>query len=337
MTPIDRSTHEHPSGPGAQLATILEERHRLPLPPSIDGRPTVALLGADVPRTLVAAAGATPVRLFPTLLSTDLPSIDLLAAGVGAPLAIDHSSEANASLAQSLAGAAGSLANEGGPTVWFVDLLHGDGVAVVEHRRRTRTRLLARLAGLTGEAPSHEALAAATSCERTRRAQLQALLAHRTSTRPTVSGSLALTALRASETADGPATRALLADAIAQAIARTEDGSPIEHEARGFVVGPAPVDYRALERDGVHVVGEDHDEGALLVTDPLADGTGGVRSLRRATPERRLRAIEHAAIERGADTLVVAADDDVTAWLLPALRRMAVRHDWRLVEREVER
>ncbi len=224
--------------------------------------------------------------------------------------------------------------------MWFVDLLHGDGVAVVEHRRRTRTRLLARLAGLTGEAPSHEALATATSCERTRRAQLQALLAHRTSTRPTVSGSLALTALRASETTDGPVTRALLADVIGQAIARSENGSSIEHEARGFVVGPAPVDYRALERDGVHVVGEDHDEGALLVaaehgvTDYSASG---LRSLRRATPERRLSAIETAAVERGTDTLVVAADDDVTAWLLPALRRMAVRHDWRLVEREVER
>lgn len=339
----------------SQLQTILAQAHTFPVE---QDRPSVVVLGPDIPRALLRAAGVTPRRWFPVIHtqgpysgmheaaalfgSGACPGLVGLAAAaaddrIGAPLLIDHSTDRHVRLVQAIAWLRKRHRVEVESPVWFCDLIHGVGAASERHRATARDQLETRLSVHIFANRVYTSAPVARGGEQARRASLMSLLNHRTAAVPTLSGSRALDAIRVSESADCGKTRELLN--LVQAEAAEAD--PVAHEHRGFVVGPAPRSYRRLEDLGVHVVGEDHDDGALVAargntaSGNTASGNTALRSLHRSSPRQRLDAVEAAAIEVAADTLVIDSSDPATAWLTPAFTRMAERHHWRVLQHQL--
>ena len=311
------------------------------------GRPVIAHLGADVPRAAIEATGATPVRLFPRPSAAGagagealaalgpgvdpalVPLVDDIAARrLAVPVVVDHSADDHLRAWQTI----GWLRGEAVTDVHLVDLLHLDRPPTHTYNRRQIEALVARLGAWTGTPVTDERLHAAIAVEIGRRRALGSVLALRHGDRPRLTGTQALAVTRAGWMI-GAAEHARLLDELHVTADRL---ALVEQTRRALVVGGPPASgYEALEARGLHVVGEDHDEGGRAASSVArlraADPFGALvdlhhhapQSATRLAPERRCREIELALTNLGVDVLVVDAGDSPTRWLLPQLRQIA--------------
>ncbi|MCK6066063.1 MULTISPECIES: 2-hydroxyacyl-CoA dehydratase family protein [Microbacterium] len=232
--------------------------------------PTIGIVGNDVPRQIVRAAGAAPQRLTGSwagavdrVAADHLGAVDRSAAVIltglmGAAtdaldaLVVCNDSQANLRLFYVLR----MLRGEGIPPVHLLDLPRQDTPAT---RRFARVQLAAltafceRVSGRTADAAAWRDAAAE---ERAVGAAVSRLQARRRAQPPEVGGTTALTALLAAASAP-PAAAVELLDAAAE---------PRAGGLRVHVTGsnhPDPSVYAALEASGATIVSDDHDTGDL--------------------------------------------------------------------------
>jgi benzoyl-CoA reductase/2-hydroxyglutaryl-CoA dehydratase subunit BcrC/BadD/HgdB len=310
--------------------------------------PVIGVVGADLPRQLVLAAGAVPHRILGSwhgAVSRDASELlgaadavagrilDELLAGrhdTIAGLVVCNDSAANLRLFYVL-----RILAERGRIPFPVHLLDAPRGAG-EPRRRFVTGRYARLAafcgGITGSPVDAAALAAAAARELALGASLRRLRQRRLAGGCT--GVAALAAYR--EAAQRPPEEAI---PIVDAAAGRADGAAV----RVFVTGsahPDPSLYAVVEDAGAVIVGEDFDTGdAAWLGDAVPDGetdavfaTLAERHLARPPLAARSTSAERAALlaarvaETGAAAVaaLVREHDDAPAWDLPA-QRAAVR------------
>lgn len=269
----------------AELERIAANRHTAVADQLAAGGAVIAHLGADVPRPLLAATGAVPVRLFPrghraacaapdragedideataalgrTVDPRLAPLVANIASGaLGAPVVIDHSAADHLRAHQTVGWLrrGGSRPND---DVHFVDLLHVDR-PVTRAYDLGQLRTLAAWAGQqTGTAATDERLNAAFEAGEHQRRATAEVLALRRAAEPRLSGTQALAVVRAGSVLDAERHVELLDELVESA----DRLPPVAVERRAYVVGAAPDGgYESLERLGYHVAGEDHDEGA---------------------------------------------------------------------------
>ncbi|MEL5991556.1 2-hydroxyacyl-CoA dehydratase family protein [Microbacterium phosphatis] len=305
----------------------------------------IGVIGADVPRQLLLAVGATPVRVFGSwvgpvsVAAAELPGavdavaarlLDTLLAGEHRDLAglvICNDSTAHLRLFYVLR----ILAARGRVPypVHLVDAPRGGGPARERFVARQYERLAAFVVSLTGMPLEPAGLGAAAERELRLGDALARLRERRRSGR--CSGPAALVAYRAAATLP-PEDAAAVVDAAEGAAA----GAPV------FVTGSAHPDaaaYEEIERAGLRVVGEDHDTGdAAWIGDAVqaADPDAVIRLLATRHAARPPLAARSLAAER-ADELGRRLDataasgvialarelDDGPAWDVPAQRRVA--------------
>lgn len=311
------------------------------------GAPRIGVVGADVPRQLVLAAGAVPVRIFGSWSggispeAAELPgAVDAVAARIlDAVLAGAHDDLAglivcNDQVADLRVFYVLRVLAERGRVPFPVHLLdapRGGGAPRERFVARQYERLVGFVEAATGRGVDGRGLSDAARRERALGAALAELRARRTSGR--CGGVRALAAYRAAATL--PPEDALAAvDAAIDAPA----GAPV------FVTGSSHPDgsvYAAIEAAGLTIVGEDHDAGdaawlgEAIDTDDLADAIARLarRHAARAPLAARSRTRERAdelerrlAETRAAGVIALARDlDDAPAWDLPEQRRRAER------------
>jgi hypothetical protein len=327
-----------------------------------DGGRVVGLLGWAAPRELVSAAGMLPIRLSPRRLARDGVPVD---SGVAAGLArelppglarvvaalltgaldwvdallIGRDSEAHTKLFYVLRELKRSGAAPGLPPVAFFDLLRLPARTSARYNRLRAVELAQTLARWGGRPVTSADLAAAVSEAAATAAGLRALAALRIAPLPRVAGSDALAAAGAAQLLPGLRFRARLAAVTEPA----EPGGPAEPTgppvprpaARVFLTGSGQDDlavYETLERQGLAVVGEDHEWGddGLQAPEPTADPIDGIvdryhyahggaaRAGLRDRAAQTVAKIRHARPE--AVLHLVNGRDEAAAWELPALR-----------------
>jgi len=231
---------------------------------------TIGIVGNDVPRQIVLAAGGVPRRLTGSwsgdvdgtaadhLGAVDRPAAVILTELMGAaPRALDalvvcNDSQANLRLFYVLR----MLRGSGVPPVHLLDLPRQDTPAT---RRFTRAQLAALTAfceGVSGRTADAAAWRDAAAQERAVGAAVARLQARRRARPPEVGGTTALTALLGAASAP-PAAAVELLDAAAE----PRTGGPRVH-----ITGsnhPDPSVYAALEASGATIVSDDHDTGDL--------------------------------------------------------------------------
>lgn len=366
----------------AELERIAASRHAAVADHRAAGAAVIAHLGADIPRPLLAAAGVVPVRLFPRSVPASraaaasaagvggndrdandrdrsvgideagaalgrtvdpkLVSIvaDIVSGAIEAPVVIDHSTADHLRAHQTIGWLRHGDARPP-DNVHFADLLH----LVRPPTRMYNLGELRRLADWAGSRAGNDVtggglVAALDADERQRRATAD-VLALRHGSEPRLTGTQALAVVRAGWVLDAERHAQLLDTLVASA----RQLPAVAADRRAYVVGAAPDgDYGEIERLGLHVVGEDHDEGARFAgLSPERDGDDPLSLLAdrhfaapgsptRVDPARRLAAIERDVDALAIDTLVVDGADAVTRWLLPALRQLATTRRCEFVE-----
>ncbi|WP_169053731.1 2-hydroxyacyl-CoA dehydratase family protein [Agromyces sp. H66] len=311
--------------------------------------PRVGVIGADVPRQLVLAAGATPVRIFGSWsqpYSSEaaelLGAVDAVAARILdevlsgahddlAGLVVCNDSAADLRIFYVL-----RILSERGRVPFPVHLLDAprDGGAPRDRFvGRQYDRLVAFCESLTGERIDAAGLRLAARRERELGRALTALRARRRARE--CSGAAALHAYVAAATLPPEHAMAIVDDA---ASADARDGEPV------FVTGSAHPEasvYRVIEAAGLVVVGEDHDTadaawiGDAVDTGDRDEAVGRLAQRHAARPPlaARSRTRERAAeLERRlAETdasgvlALVRELDDGPVWDLPGQRAVAER------------
>ncbi|WP_203137583.1 2-hydroxyacyl-CoA dehydratase family protein [Microbacterium sp. JZ31] len=308
------------------------------------GAPRIGVVGADLPRQLVLAAGATPVRILGSWSgpvsdeAAQLPgAVDAVAARILdallrgahddlAGLVVCNDSTAHLRVFYVLR----ILAERGRVRypVHLLDAPRGGGAPRDRFVARQYQRLAAFCTSLTGAAPDAAGLRDAAERELRLGEALQRLRRRRRSGR--CSGPTALAAYRAAATLP-PGEAVAIVDAA-------------DHPARGrpvFVTGSAHPDetaYEAIETVGLTVVGEDHDTGDsawigdAVAADDLEAATrllAGRHAGRAPLAARSLTAERIAHLERGLDAsgatgviALVRELDDAPAWDAAAQRRL---------------
>lgn len=241
--------------------------------------PVIGIVGNDVPRQLLLAAGAVPRRLFGSwsgeidpraaelLGAVDSVVVrilaDLLAGGAGDldAIVVCNDSEAHLKLFYMLRVSTG----EGLPPVHLVDLPRRDSAAAREFASYQFQSLTDFVSSITRRQVDSGSLAAAAARERRLGTAIARLRGHR---RESASGTAALSALM--DAAVLPPDDAIdVVDAVASAPA--VDGPSL----RVLVTGSDHPDTRvfsALERHRMHVVADQSDTGELSWLGDAADG-----------------------------------------------------------------
>ncbi|WP_261166441.1 2-hydroxyacyl-CoA dehydratase family protein [Microbacterium sp. Marseille-Q6965] len=317
--------------------------------------PRIGIVGADVPRQLVLAAGATPVRLLGSWSgayapeTAELPGavdavacriLDALLAGAHDDLAgliVCNDSAANLRVFYVLR----VLAERGRVPfpVHLLDAPRGGGAPRDRFVIRQYERLVRFVVSLTGRPAEGAALRDAAEREVAVGAALARMRDRRAAGR--CSGQLALAAYRAAATLP-PEHAIAVVDAAVDAAA----GHPI------FVTGSAHPDgsvYAAIESAGLVVAGEDHDTGdAAWIGDAVATDDAGEAIARLAAHHaQRLPLAARSRSRERADALARRLDagapsgilalvrelDDAPAWDLAAQRALAAARGIPLEER----
>lgn len=236
------------------------------MPPS-----AIGIVGNDVPRQMLWAAGLTPrrltgswhgtaspearellgavdepvARILTDLLATDAPALDALV--------VCNDSQSHLRLFYVLR----MLTARGLPPVHLLDLPREDGAATRRFARAQLERLARFCTELSGVVPDGDAWRAAAERERAVGDAAAALRRRRRAVPAEVSGTTALAALLAAASVSAD-------EAVAVLDRATDDVDPTA--TRVFVAGsdhPDPSVYAALEGEGIVVVGESHDTGDL--------------------------------------------------------------------------
>lgn len=230
-----------------------------------DVAPVIGVVGNDVPRQIVLAAGARPHRLTGLWDAPADPQwVDLL--GGTDPVAATIAEELAATPLDGLLVSNDSQAHlrlfyvlrATGPAVpvHLVDLPRRDSPGARRFLRHQFAALAGFCAEITGRAVDRESLAAAAAAEAALGGELDRLRERRRAEPPTCSGTDALRALlTAMRASPGEAIEAV------RAAGRATDGTA---GRRIHVTGsnhPDPRAYAALEAAGLVVVSEDHDTG----------------------------------------------------------------------------
>lgn len=323
--------------------------------------PRVGVVGADVPRQLVLASGATPVRI-PGSWSgpvsseaSELPgAVDVVAARILdtllsgahddlAGLVVCNDSVADLRVFYVLR----ILADRGRVPfpVHLLDAPRGGGGPRDRFVRRQYERLLSFCASVTGRAADARSLREAADRESELGRALGRLRQRRRAGACT--GVAALEAYRAAATLPPE-------DAIDAADDRGDwtGAGPGTRGTPVLVTGsshPDPSVYAAIEAVGLRVIGEDHDAGdAAWIGDAVAadDVGGAIAALARRHAARpplaaRSRTAERVAAldgllrdTRAAAVIALVRDlDDAPAWDLAGQRTLTTRHGVPLVER----
>lgn len=317
--------------------------------------PRIGIIGADAPRQILLAAGATPVRLFGAWsgdISREaaelLGAADAVAARVLdgvlsgmhdglAGLVVCNDSAANLRVYYVL-----RLLAERGRIPYPVQLLdtpRGGGPHVNRFVARQYERLAGFVSGCTGQALDAESLAAAAGRENSLGKALGCVRERRVS--GALSGSSALRCYAAA--AQLPPEQALAAiEAIQQ------NDTPGTMLPAVFMTGSSHPDttvYEALEQAGIGIVGEDHDAGdAAWIGQTVNTASSGeaFRALaelhaqrppsasRSLTSERTEHLLTEVHRTGAAGVVALVRDlDDGPVWDLPAQREaLAARGTW---------
>lgn len=320
--------------------------------------PRIGVIGADVPRQLVLAAGATPMRIFGSWSrpysseATDLlGAVDAVAARIldevlsglhddvaGLVVCNDSAADLRIFYVLRILSARGRVPFP----VHLLDTPRGGGAARDRFVARQYARLAAFCESLTGARIDADSLGDAARRERDLGRALTALRARRRA--GACNGVAALDAYLAAATVP-PEQAAAMVDA-AGGDARSAGGADGAHDGESvFVTGSAHPDasiYDVIEAAGLVVVGEDHDTGdAAWIGDAVdaADLDEAIAQLAHRHAARpplaaRSRTSERAAeLERrlggtgAAGVLALIRDlDDAPAWDLSAQRVVVDRH-----------
>jgi benzoyl-CoA reductase/2-hydroxyglutaryl-CoA dehydratase subunit BcrC/BadD/HgdB len=317
------------------------------------GGAVVGVIGRDLPREIVAAAGLLPIRLSPLRLdragadlSGAVPSglaaqlapgpVKLLGALLSGALdwvdaiAIGRDSEAHTSLFYVMRELARLGRWEQRPPFVFCDLLRVANRHSARYNR-IRFREFAEMIGPWTARPIDDAALVGAIAERAAVAeQLRLLTTRRRSAQPAVTGAQALLAAGAAQVLPTEAALTLLA-----AAATAPAGPATPGRVRIFVSGSGqddPWTYRALENAGAQIVGEDHewaDTGehlAQATSDPwdgLVDHYHlGPHAAARSGLRERTQATADGVRDSGAEAVVqiVFAHDETPPWEVPQLR-----------------
>ncbi|MFC8680525.1 2-hydroxyacyl-CoA dehydratase family protein [Microbacterium ureisolvens] len=239
--------------------------------------PSVGIVGNDVPRQLVLAAGAVPRRLTGSWLGAIDPAAAQLLGAADAPAArilgeltagavrsdaliVCADSQAHVRLFYVLRAVAPQL------PLHLLDLPRADSLAARRFGRVQLESLVAFLADVTGRPADVGALAAAAQAERQLGRAIDRLRDRRRSVPPRCDGTLALDAMLS-------AAQLPPSDAVAR-IEQAQADVPAS-ATRVHVTGsnhPDAAFYRELEEHGYIVVSEDHDTGDGAWLGAAADG-----------------------------------------------------------------
>lgn len=307
-------------------------------------RPLIGVVGADLPRQIVFAAGALPVRLFgsssgavSSRASELLGAVDAVAGRIlDGILAGDHDelsglvicndSQANLRMFYVL-----RVLAERGEIPFPVQLLdapRGSGAPKRTFVVAQYARLLEFCRRVTGAEVGVDDLRRAGAAEQKVASALERMRERRA--RNHCTGVSGLNAYRTAATSPPE----VAVDAIDQA--QTPPGG----DERIFVTGSAHPDlrvYEEIESAGSVVVGEDHDTGdggwfaAWTTGDSVADILAGLASLHadrapsaaRSTTAERVVELRKRVVETQSTALIALVRDldDASAWELPAMRR----------------
>jgi benzoyl-CoA reductase/2-hydroxyglutaryl-CoA dehydratase subunit BcrC/BadD/HgdB len=296
--------------------------------PSVPDEGVVGYIGADVPREVIVAAGLHPLRLRGSVPTTNgagegfpkgsVPGIkradEILGPGVAAParavlagllegcprvdfVLLCHDSDSTVRLFTALRALART---EPLPELWFLDLLHLPNETSGAYNGDRVGEFLDVLGRWSGRPVAVDDIETATRALDETRRRLEELADLRRASPPQLRGSDALAVAGATESLPAAEANRLLKDLLAEA------RDPLSEPARRvYVTGSEPTItlYRALEGQGLHLVGEG------------PAGHGG--------PNARAAFVAREAAAAGADLVLawIRRGDDALAWGVPALRR----------------
>ncbi|SHG15795.1 2-hydroxyacyl-CoA dehydratase family protein [Geodermatophilus nigrescens] len=316
------------------------------------GVPVVGYVGADVPGELVEAAGACPVRLSGIPGRTSAEADRLLGAAVDPAvssvlaqlldgdwrfltgLVVSRDSQASLALFYVLRELRRLEPGLQLPPVHLLDLLHLPRASTTRYDAARVAQLAEVLAGWTGTAVTGDGLARAVAGARRVRSLLRDAQRLRRADRPGLSGTTALHVHGAVTAMPGAEAAERLGELLAAAAA----GPALPARPRLFLTGSAQDHdrlYVAVEDEGWHVVGEDHDRGDLALTVDVP-GWAGTDEIARAYQHRgpaaatssirahaEWTAAEAAACRADLLLAVVREHDEAPAWDLPVQRERA--------------
>jgi hypothetical protein len=312
----------------------------------VGGASRIGIVGADVPRQLILAAGAMPYRLFGSWHGPASPeatellgAVDVVSARILddiltgehddlAGLVVCHDSQADVRMFYVLRilAARGRIPYP----VHLLDAPRGDSAAIRRFVGRQYLRLLTFCEQVTGRVVDPESLRAAAGEEEAVGRALAAMRGRRVS--GACAGTVALEAYRAAATLPP-------GEAIAVVDAATATAPAAPGVARVYVTGsnhPDPTVYAGLEQTGLVLAGEDHDTGDAGWLGVSADGptldrvieglvaAHGVRppaAARSLASARATHTASHAEQTGCTAALGLVRDlDDSPAWDLPQQR-----------------
>jgi benzoyl-CoA reductase/2-hydroxyglutaryl-CoA dehydratase subunit BcrC/BadD/HgdB len=313
------------------------------------GGKVVGVIGHDVPSELVAACGMLPIRLAPSRLGPPgagrLPSgpdlrltpdcqvlLEAIVSGgldwIDA-LVIGRDSESYTKLFYVLRELVSVGIGSSVPPFWFYDLLRLPTHASARYNRFRAREFVEVLKGWSGSTVSEDEIRRAVDESNATCALMARIADLRRSRPPCLSGVTALTLVGAAATLPFPARQAMLRGLL--------DDPPPPLAGKRVMVSGSPQDqlgvYRAIEAEGLVVVGEDHDWGdrssamSIPETPNPLDGLvdryhlGPPGSARGGLAERCRYSAGHAALV-GADAVlqVVFEHDEASEWELPGVR-----------------
>ncbi|MGM7699128.1 2-hydroxyacyl-CoA dehydratase [Microbacterium sp. A84] len=315
---------------------------------SAHSRPLIGVVGSDLPRQIVLAAGAVPQRLFGSWSGAVSPRASELLGAVDAVagrildailagehddlvgLVICNDSQANLRMFYVL-----RVLAERGEVPFPVQLLdapRGPGAAKRAFVVAQYARLVDFCGQVTGSTVGIEDLRRAGGVEQNVAVALERMRERRAGSRCT--GVAALNAYRIAACSAPDVAIAAVDDA-----AIDDAQGPVGEGKRIFVTGSAHPDstvYQELERAGVAIVAEDHDAGdagwfaACPTGDSAADILAGLASLHaerppsaaRGTTAERVTALRRRVVEtRSTAVIALVRDlDDAPAWELSSFR-----------------
>ncbi|UYB36366.1 2-hydroxyacyl-CoA dehydratase family protein [Arthrobacter koreensis] len=260
--------------------------------------PRIGIIGADAPRQILLAAGATPVRLFGAW-SGDISREAAELLGAADAVAARVLDGVLSGLHDDLAGLVVCNDSAANLRVYYVlrllaerrripypvqllDTPRGGGPHVNRFVARQYERLAGFVSGCTGQALDAESLAAAAGREASLGEALRNVRERRVA--GTLSGSAALRCYAAA--AQLPPEQALAAIEAVQQNDAPKPALPV------FLTGSSHPDttvYEALEQSGIAIVGEDHDAGDAAWIGQTVDA---------ASPDEAFRALAELHAQR---------------------------------------
>jgi benzoyl-CoA reductase/2-hydroxyglutaryl-CoA dehydratase subunit BcrC/BadD/HgdB len=326
------------------------------------GGKVVGVLGHDVPRELVLAAGMLPIRLAPARLGPPRPAptvadshfqlapdcqivLDALTGGelewIDA-LVIGRDNESHTKLFYVLRELV-NIAEAPHSLWWFCDLVRLPSEASAHYNRVRARQFVAVLSDWSGEQVSTDALERSVAASNFTTSLLEQVSHLRRADPARLGGVEALLLDGAALTLPPDQCHDLLRAALA-------DPGPAKSGRRVFVSGSPEDDlalYEAIEEAGFVVVGEDHDWGdagwaEIRTTDDPLDGLVdryhlGPPSSARGGLDERARYTCSQALSSGAEVVLqlVFDHDEAAEWEFPGVRDQLAGHGIPVVQTRV--